>query len=130
MVRRPHHQNPIVRAQAVDFVEEVGSHVRGDDGVEVFEDEQAGGLLPRSGEDLRDGVFGPAEADEAADVEGWDRGGPRIEGVHDGFNGDGFAIAWGAVEEHTSLGAVGVISFVFDFWRCWSRECRGVAASM
>jgi len=48
--------------EAVDFVEEVGAHDGGDEGIEVFEDEDAGGGLAGFGEDEGGGVFGATVA--------------------------------------------------------------------
>ncbi len=97
MVGRSDHQDAVVVAEAVDFVEEVGADGVGDDAVEVFEDEEAGGRMAGFGEDAAEGVFGAAEAGEGADVEGWGWGGAGVEGVHHCFYGDCFAVAaaWG-----------------------------------
>lgn len=57
MVGGSDHEDAVVGFEAVDFVEKVGAHVVGDEGVEVFKDEVAGGELAGFLEDLREGVF-------------------------------------------------------------------------
>jgi len=64
MVRGPDHKDAVVGLEAVDFVEEVGAHSGGDEGVEVFEDEDAGGGTTGVGEDEGGGVFGTGVAEE------------------------------------------------------------------
>jgi len=97
VVGRSDHEDAVVVAEAVDFVEKVGADGVGDDAVEVFEDEEAGGGVAGFGEDAAEGVFGAGPAGEGADVEGWGWGGAGVEGVHHCFYGDGFAVAaaWG-----------------------------------
>lgn len=68
MVGRAEHEDAVVALDAVHFVEEVGAHGVGDERVEVFEDEVAGGAAPGEGEDGVDAVFGAGEGGEAADV--------------------------------------------------------------
>ncbi len=43
MIGGADHEDAVVVAEAVDFVEEVGADGVGDEGVEVFEDKEAGG---------------------------------------------------------------------------------------
>lgn len=88
------HEDAVVGFEPVDLVEEVGAHAVGDEGVEVLEHEQAGGLLARLGEDGGDGVFRAGDGGEGADVEGGYGGRGQGEGVHHGFDGDGFAVAF------------------------------------
>lgn len=87
-------QDAVVAREAVDFVQEIGAHGVGDDGVEVLEDEEAGALLAGFCEDGGEGVFGPPGGGEGADVEGWDGVVGQVgEGVHHCFYGNGFAVA-------------------------------------
>ncbi len=95
MICRAEHEYTVVVSEAVDFVEEVGADGVGDDAVEVFEDEEAGGHSARSGEYFGEGVLGPAEAGEGADVEGGYWVWAVVEGVHHCFYGDGFSVATG-----------------------------------
>lgn len=94
MVGGGHHEDTVVVLEAVDFVEEVGACRGGDDGVDVLEDEHAGGHSAGLQEDGADvvGAWG------GFDVEGWDGAGAEFvrggEGVHEGFDGDGFSVAY------------------------------------
>ena len=98
MVGGTDHQDTVVAFEAVDFIQEVGAHAVGDDAVEVFEDEVAGGVLARFVEDRGDGVFGSAVGGEGADIERGDWGREAGEGVHGSFDRDGFAVACGGWE--------------------------------
>ena len=94
MIGASHHQNPIIGFQAIDLVEEVRAHAVGDDGVEIFEDEEAWSLFAGLVEDGGEGVFGPSVGGEGADVEGGDWRWEVVEGVHHCFDGDGLAVAF------------------------------------
>lgn len=54
MVGASHHEYAIVRFEAIYFIEEVASHIIGDNGVQVFEDKVAGGIASCLTEDLAD----------------------------------------------------------------------------
>lgn len=90
----------MVGLEAVDGVQEVGAHHGVYEGVDVFEDQHTGGHLAGLHEDGEDAEFGAAEGGEGFDVEHFD-GGVRAlaDGVHEGFDGDCFAVAGGAVED-------------------------------
>lgn len=103
MVGAADDQDAVVALQPVDFIEEVAAHGVGDDAVEIFEDEEARRGFAGFGEDLSEGGFGPGIGGEGADVEGWDWGGAVVEGVHHGFDRQGFAVAGGTVEDYSSF---------------------------
>lgn len=62
MIRRADHEDAVVGLETVDFVEEVGAYLRCDEGVEIFEDEDAGGGAAGVVEDEGGGVFGAGVA--------------------------------------------------------------------
>lgn len=65
MVRAPDHEDAVVTAQAVDFVEEERSNGICDDAVEVLEDEVAWCFLAGFREDCSEAVFGWEETGES-----------------------------------------------------------------
>jgi len=58
------HEDAVVGLETVDFVEEVGAHGGCDEGIEVFEDEEAGRGLAGFGEDEGSCVLWSSEATE------------------------------------------------------------------
>lgn len=91
-IRARYDEEAVVVLEPVHFVEEVAAGLGGDDGFDVFEDEHAGG----EGAGLREDVADVVGSWGGFDVEGWDWGGAgEEESVHQGFDGDGFAVAAG-----------------------------------
>ena len=97
------HEDALVQLEAIDLVEEVRPDAGDDEGVEVFEDEEAGGFSAGFVEDLFEGGLGAGPGGEGFYVEGWDRGGHVVERVHDCFDADGLAVAGRTVEDESAL---------------------------
>ena len=62
MVRGTHHENAVIRLQAIDFIEEEGAYSVRDEGIEVFKDKVAGRFLASLAEDCSEREFGRDEA--------------------------------------------------------------------
>ena len=102
MIRTPHHTNPLVLLQPVDFVQEVASRARCHETVDVFEDQEARRGFTRFLEDAADAVFRVVGC-EGFDAEAGYGVGEVAEGSHHGFDGECFAVAGGAVEDDAAL---------------------------
>lgn len=89
------HEDAVVALEPVHFVQEVAAHGVADDAVEVLEHEEARRRLPRFREDRLDRPLRPVVAGQRADVERGDRIRAVGEGVHHGFDGDGFSVSRG-----------------------------------
>ena len=93
VIRAADHHEAIVVFQPIDFVEEEGFELVGDEAVEVLEDEQARSGLSRFDEDFADGVEIVAATCEGFDVEGWDWVWAGGERMYQRFNANGFPVA-------------------------------------
>ena len=103
VVGAAHHQDAVVVLQPVDFVEEVAAHGGADEAVEILEHQEARGHRTRFGEDGLDRALRAVVAGQGAHVEVWDGVRPVGEGVHHGFDGDGFAVAGRPVVDDPAL---------------------------
>lgn len=103
MVRAADHEDAFVRGETVHGVEEEAAHFVRDEAVEVLEHQVARGFLTRFREDVLDAILWRDEADERFDVERRHGLLAAVQGVHSGFDGDGLAVSWRAVENDAAL---------------------------
>ena len=102
MIRTSHHTDPLVLLQPVDLIQKVASGARRHEAVDIFEDQETGRGFARFFEDLADAVFGIVFC-EGFDVKAGDGVGEVTESLHQGFDGNCFAVTGGAVKNKTAL---------------------------
>ena len=104
MVRGADHADAVVGFEAVYLVEEVSADFVGDEGIEVFEDEDTRRHCARAGEDLADAFFWAVIAViEILNIEAGDLALACLEGVDQGFDAEGLPVAGGAVKDDAAL---------------------------